>query len=76
MVCCGLHVGRGFGHNAPSIRLGDLDFSIKLNLESHRHLRASIIESIVGEFAAALLTFSFVIRFSFNILRRPVTHPA
>jgi hypothetical protein len=53
MVCCGFPVGR---------RLGDLDFSI--SLESHRHLRTSIIDSIEGEFAAALLTFSFVILFS------------
>jgi hypothetical protein len=35
-----------------------------LRLESHRHLRTSIINSIVGEFEALLLTFLFVIRFS------------
>jgi hypothetical protein len=65
MVCCGLPVGRGVGHHhAPSIRLGDLDFSITLSLESHRHLRTSIIDSIVEDFAAVLLTVSFVIRFS------------
>jgi hypothetical protein len=77
MVCCGLPVGRSVGHHAPSIRLRDLDFSIMLSLESHRHLRTSIIDSIVGGVAALLLTFSFVIRFSFishivqlHILRR------
>jgi hypothetical protein len=64
MVCCGLPVGCGVGHHEPSIRLGDLDFSITLNLGSHRHLRTSIIDSIVGEFAAVLLAFSFVICFS------------
>ena len=45
MACFGLPVGRGVGHHAPSIRLGDLDFSIALSLESHRHLRISIIDS-------------------------------
>jgi hypothetical protein len=77
MVCCGLPVGRGVGHHAQSIRLGDLDFSITLSLENHRHLRTSIIDSIVGEFGAVLLAFSFVIRFSaishivqLHILRR------
>jgi hypothetical protein len=38
--------------------------SLVLSLESHRHLRISIIESIVGEFATVLLTCSLVIRFS------------
>jgi hypothetical protein len=33
-------------------------------LESHRHLRVSINESIVGESATILLTCSFLIRFS------------
>jgi hypothetical protein len=33
-------------------------------LESHRHLRTSIIDSIVGEFPAVILTVSFVIRCS------------
>jgi hypothetical protein len=78
MVCCGLPVGRGVRHHAaPIVLLGDLDFSITVSLESHRHLRTSIIDSIVGKFAAVLLTFSFVIRFSFislivqlHILRR------
>jgi hypothetical protein len=73
MVCCGLPVGRGVGHHAPStIRLGDLDSSTTLSLESHRHLRTSIIDSsIVGEFAAVLnLAFSFVI--CFYIPHRPV----
>jgi hypothetical protein len=63
VCCCGLLVGHGVGHYAPSIHLEDLDFSIALSLESHRHLRISIIDSIVGEFSAVLLTFSFVIRF-------------
>jgi hypothetical protein len=78
MVCCGLPACRGVGHHAPSIRLGDLDFSIVLSLVNHRNLRSSItIDSIVGEFSAALLTNSFVIRFSatfhivyLHILRR------
>jgi hypothetical protein len=63
--CCGLRVCRGVGHHATSIRLPDLEFSIALSLESHRHLRISIIDSIVGEFPAVLLVSSFVIRFSF-----------
>jgi hypothetical protein len=76
MVCCGLPVGRGVGHHAPKIRLGDLDSSITLSLGSHRHLRTSIIDSIVGESAAVLVTFSFVIRLfishivQLHILRR------
>jgi hypothetical protein len=57
MGCCGLLVGRRVRHHAPSIRLGDLDFSSTLNLESHRQFRTNIIDSIVGEFAAVLLTF-------------------
>jgi hypothetical protein len=61
MVCCDLPVGRGVGHHAPSIRLGDLHFSSTLSLESHQHLRPSIIDSIMGEFAAVLLAISFVI---------------
>jgi hypothetical protein len=52
MVCIGLPAFRGVGHHAPSIFLGNLDFSIALSLESHRHLRISIIDSIVGEFPA------------------------
>jgi hypothetical protein len=64
MVSCGVPDGRAVGHHAPSIRLEDLDFSITLSLESHRHLRTSIIDSIVGEVAAVLLAISFVIRFS------------
>jgi hypothetical protein len=36
MVCCGLPIGRGSEHHAPSIRVGDLDFSIALSLESQR----------------------------------------
>jgi hypothetical protein len=64
MVCCGLPIGRGVEHHAPSIRLGNLGFSITLSLESHRHLRTSIIDSIVGEFAVILLTSSFAIHFS------------
>ena len=56
MVCCGFPARRGVGHHAASIRLGDLDISIALSLESHRILRTSIIDSIVGEFPAALLT--------------------
>jgi hypothetical protein len=46
---------RVVGHHAASIRLGDLDISIALTLESHRSLRTSIIDSIVGEFPAALV---------------------
>jgi hypothetical protein len=42
---------------APSIRLGDLDSFIALSLASHRHLRVSINESIVGESATIRLTF-------------------
>jgi hypothetical protein len=64
MVYYDFPIGRGVGYHAPSIRLGDLDFSIALSLESHRILRSCIINSIVGEFPAALLTCSFVIRFS------------
>jgi hypothetical protein len=65
MVCCGLSVGGGDGHHAPTIRLGDLDFSILMSLgESHRHLHISIIDSIEGEIPAVLLTFSFVIHYS------------
>jgi hypothetical protein len=50
-----------FAKHAPSIRLGDVDSSIvaALSLESHRHLRTSIIDSIVGEFPAVILTVSF-----------------
>jgi hypothetical protein len=75
MVYGGLPAGRG--HNAPSIRLGDLDsFIALLSLESHRHLRISIIESIVGEFASFLLTCSFVIDpFLCYIPHRPPAHP-
>jgi hypothetical protein len=58
MVCRRLPAGRGVGEHAPSIRLGDRAFFIALSFESHRHLRISIIESIVGEFAP---TCSFVI---------------
>jgi hypothetical protein len=61
---CGLPACRGVGHHAPSIRLGDLDFSIALSLENHRRHRTSIIDSIVGEFPAALLACSSVILFS------------
>jgi hypothetical protein len=50
--------------HAPRIRLGDLDCFITLSLESHRHLRVSINESIVGESATIPLTCSFLIRFS------------
>jgi hypothetical protein len=64
MVCCGLPPTRGVGHHAPTIRLGDLDSSIALSLESHPHLRISIIDSIVGEFPAVLLVSSLVIRLS------------
>jgi hypothetical protein len=77
MVCCGLPTCRGVVHHALSIRLGDLDSSIAMSLESQRHLRISIIDSIVGELATTLLTLSFVIRFSLishivqlHILRR------
>jgi hypothetical protein len=55
MVCCGFPAIRGVGQHAPSIRLGDLVFSIALSLDSRRNLRTSIIDSIVGEFPAALL---------------------
>jgi hypothetical protein len=41
--------GRGVVHHAPRIRLGDIGGFITLSLESHRHLRVSINESIVGE---------------------------
>jgi hypothetical protein len=61
---CLLRSGRCVGHHAPRIRLGDLYAFIALSLQSHRHLRISIIDSIVGEFAAVLRTCSFVIRFS------------
>jgi hypothetical protein len=64
MVCCSLPVCRGGRHHAPSIRLGDLDSSIALSLESHHRLRIAIIDSIVGEFPADLLVFLFVIRIS------------
>jgi hypothetical protein len=63
MACCNFPVGRGAGHHAPSIRLGDLDFSITLSLEPSAS-SYSIIDSIAGAFVAVLLTFSFVIRFS------------
>jgi hypothetical protein len=66
MVCCDLPIGRGVGQHAPSIRLGDLDSSIALSLDSHRHLRTSIIDSIVREFAALF----------FAIPHRSVTQPA
>jgi hypothetical protein len=46
-----------------TMRRGDLDFSIVLSLESHRHVRISIIDSIVDAFPAVLLTYSFVIHF-------------
>jgi hypothetical protein len=59
MVCCGLPTARGVGHHAPSIRLGDLDSSIALSLESHGHLLISIIDSFGGEFPAVLLVSSF-----------------
>jgi hypothetical protein len=78
MVCCGLpNDARGVEHHAPSIRLGDLGSSIALSLESHRHLRISIIDSIAGELPAVLLVSSVVIRLSamshivhLHILRR------
>jgi hypothetical protein len=74
MVCCGLSVCRGVGHHGPRIRLGDLDVSIaRLSLESHRHLRISIIDSIVGEFPAVLLVFSSVIRFTAIRMPYPIT---
>jgi hypothetical protein len=62
MVCWRSPTGLAVVHHAPSIRLGDLDSSIALSLESHRHLRVSINVSIVGEFATIPLTCSFVIR--------------
>jgi hypothetical protein len=49
MVFCGLPACLEYGHHAPSIRLGDLDSSIALSLEIHRHLRASVIDSIMGD---------------------------
>jgi hypothetical protein len=74
MVCVGLPTFRGVGHHAPSILLGDLDFSIALlSLESHWHLCISIIDSIVGKFPAVLLVSLFVIRFSFNVSH--IVHP-
>jgi hypothetical protein len=56
---------------------GDLDSSIALSLESHRHLRVSINVSIVGEFATIPLTCSFVIRFSAtsHIVSPHILHP-
>jgi hypothetical protein len=51
--------------STPRIRLGDLDCRcITLSLESHRHLRVSINESVMGESATIPLTCSFLIRFS------------
>jgi hypothetical protein len=50
----GLLVRHDVGHHAPNIRLRDLDSSIALSLESHRHLRISTIDSIVAEFPAAI----------------------
>jgi hypothetical protein len=64
IVCWGLPTGRGVGHHAPSISLGDLDAFITLSLQSHRHLRIPIIDSIVVEFATLLLARSCLIRFS------------
>jgi hypothetical protein len=75
MVNCGLPTARGVEHHAPSIRLGDLDSLIALSLESHRHLRISIIDSIVGEFPAVLLVPSFVIRLSVMPHIVHVVHP-
>jgi hypothetical protein len=72
----GLPVGRGVRQHAPSIRLGDPDAFIALSLESHRHLRISIIDAIVGEFPAVLLVFSFVIPFLRHIPHRPPAYPA
>jgi hypothetical protein len=68
-ACCmvnrDLPTDRDVVHHAPSSRLGDLDCFIRLSLEeSYRHLRVSINESIVGEFATIPLTCSFLIRFS------------
>jgi hypothetical protein len=63
IVCWGLLVAALLGHHAPPY-LGDLYAFISLSLQSHRHLRISIIDSIVGEFATSRLTRSFVIRLS------------
>jgi hypothetical protein len=61
MVCVGLPAFRGVvGHHAPSILLGDLDSFIALSLESHRYLRISIIDSIVGDFPAVRSSSLFV----------------
>jgi hypothetical protein len=76
MVCCGLPVGRGVGHHARSIHLGDLDFSTALSLESHRHLHISIIDSIVGEVPTVLLTFFVRDPFLRYIPHRPLAYPA
>jgi hypothetical protein len=63
MVCCGLPVGRPVEHHAPSIRLlGDLDFSIALSLESHRHLYTFIIDSIVGVFVIRFSAMSHIFK--------------
>jgi hypothetical protein len=77
LVCCCLPACLEYGHHAPSIRLGDLDSSIALSLEIHRHLRTSVIDSIVGEFPEVILTVSFMTRCSatspigkWHILRR------
>jgi hypothetical protein len=64
IVCWGLPTGRGIGHHASSLSLVYLDAFIMPSLQSHRHLCMSIIDSIVDEFAAVLLTRSFLIRFS------------
>jgi hypothetical protein len=53
IVCWDLHTGRGVGHHAPSISLRDLGVFIKLSLQSHRHLRTFIIDSIVGEICSS-----------------------
>jgi hypothetical protein len=53
MVCFGFPAFRGVGHHAPRIFLGDLDFSIALSLESHRHLRISMLNVILFIFVLA-----------------------
>jgi hypothetical protein len=59
-----MYAGRDVVQHAPSIRLGVLDSFIALSFESYLHLRVSINESIVAEFATVLLTCSCGIRFS------------
>jgi hypothetical protein len=67
VCCCGLPVGRGVGDHAPSIRLGDLHFSIRLSVESHHwNLRTSTIDSIVGVRSRNIVHSRSLMRFPTN----------